>query len=131
MLERDLDRQTTPRGAIAGELGVGDDRLVSALHTRLCRELGIDYPIWSAGFGGAGPELVAAVSGAGGLGVLGANGGEVHIKDLPGLVDRSVHVPPSPGDFHIGLVHEPATAHSVPARAGGLGQQRREPLPQG
>ena len=54
--------------------------------------------------------------------------GEVHINDLPGLVDRSVHVPPSPGDFHIGLVHEPATAHSVPARAGGLGQQRREPL---
>jgi hypothetical protein len=41
---------------------------------RLCRDLGIDYPIWSAGFGGAGPELVAAVSGAGGFGVLGANG---------------------------------------------------------
>jgi NAD(P)H-dependent flavin oxidoreductase YrpB (nitropropane dioxygenase family) len=53
---------------------VGDDRLVSALHTPLCRELEIDYPIWSAGFGGAGPELVAAVSGAGGFGVLGANG---------------------------------------------------------
>jgi NAD(P)H-dependent flavin oxidoreductase YrpB (nitropropane dioxygenase family) len=53
---------------------VGDDRLVSALHTRLCRELGIEYPIWSAGFGGAGPELAAAVSGAGGFGVLGANG---------------------------------------------------------
>jgi NAD(P)H-dependent flavin oxidoreductase YrpB (nitropropane dioxygenase family) len=53
---------------------VGDDRLVSALRTRLCRQLGIDYPIWSAGFGGAGPELVAAVSGAGGFGVLGANG---------------------------------------------------------
>jgi NAD(P)H-dependent flavin oxidoreductase YrpB (nitropropane dioxygenase family) len=53
---------------------VGDDRLVSALRTRLCRQLGIDDPIWSAGFGGAGPELVAAVSGAGGFGVLGANG---------------------------------------------------------
>jgi nitronate monooxygenase len=38
------------------------------------RELGINYPIWSAGFGGAGPELVTAVSGAGGFGVLGANG---------------------------------------------------------
>ena len=47
---------------------------MSALRTRLCRELGIDYPIWSVGFGGAGPELVAAVSGAGGFGVLGANG---------------------------------------------------------
>jgi NAD(P)H-dependent flavin oxidoreductase YrpB (nitropropane dioxygenase family) len=40
----------------------------------LCRQLGIDYPIWSVGFGGAGPELVAAVSSAGGFGVLGANG---------------------------------------------------------
>jgi NAD(P)H-dependent flavin oxidoreductase YrpB (nitropropane dioxygenase family) len=52
---------------------VGDAHLVSALRTRFCRELGIEYPIWSAGFGGAGPELVAAVSGAGGFGVLGAN----------------------------------------------------------
>jgi NAD(P)H-dependent flavin oxidoreductase YrpB (nitropropane dioxygenase family) len=51
-----------------------DDRLVNALRTRFCREFGIEYPIWSAGFGGAGPELVAAVSGAGGFGVLGANG---------------------------------------------------------
>jgi NAD(P)H-dependent flavin oxidoreductase YrpB (nitropropane dioxygenase family) len=44
------------------------------MRTRFCRQLGIDSPIWSAGFGGAGPELVAAVSGAGGFGVLGANG---------------------------------------------------------
>jgi NAD(P)H-dependent flavin oxidoreductase YrpB (nitropropane dioxygenase family) len=51
-----------------------DDRSVSTLRTRLCRQLGIDYPIWSAGFGGAGPELVTAASGAGGFGVLGANG---------------------------------------------------------
>jgi hypothetical protein len=54
--------------------------------------------------------------------------GDQHINDLPELVDRSVHVPPSPGDFHVGLVHEPAIAYSVPAGAGGLGQQRREPL---
>jgi hypothetical protein len=32
--------------------------------------------------------------------------GDQHINDLPELVDRSVHVPPSPGDFHVGLVHE-------------------------
>jgi nitronate monooxygenase len=51
-----------------------DHRSVSALRTRFCRQLGIDHPIWSVGFGGAGPELVAAVSGAGGFGVLGANG---------------------------------------------------------
>lgn len=45
------------------------------LHTPLCRELGIKYPIFSVGFGpAAGPELVAAVSNAGGFGVLGASG---------------------------------------------------------
>lgn len=49
--------------------------MVSALRTPFCRELGIDYPICSVGFGlGAGPELAAAVSGAGGFGVLGASG---------------------------------------------------------
>jgi nitronate monooxygenase len=37
--------------------------------------LGIDWPILSVGFGaGAGAELVAAVSGAGGFGVIGASG---------------------------------------------------------
>ncbi|MBX3708063.1 MAG: nitronate monooxygenase [Pseudomonadales bacterium] len=44
-----------------------------SLHTRVCDILGIEYPIVLAGMGGAsGPELVAAVSNAGGLGVLGA-----------------------------------------------------------
>lgn len=39
------------------------------LETPLCRILGIDYPIMSAGMNDcAGPELVAAVSNAGGLG---------------------------------------------------------------
>ena len=45
------------------------------LRTPLCHELGIEYPIFSAGIGhAAGPELVAAVSNAGGFGVLGASG---------------------------------------------------------
>lgn len=45
------------------------------LHTRVCDILGIDVPIVLAGMGGASvPELVAAVSNAGGLGVLGAAG---------------------------------------------------------
>src|ERR1700681_2294623 len=45
------------------------------LRTPLCHELGIKYPIFSAGIGhAAGPELVAAVSNAGGFGVLGATG---------------------------------------------------------
>jgi NAD(P)H-dependent flavin oxidoreductase YrpB (nitropropane dioxygenase family) len=45
------------------------------LRTPLCDLLGIEYPILSAGMGaGARAELVAAVSGAGGFGVLGASG---------------------------------------------------------
>ncbi|MEO6943677.1 MAG: nitronate monooxygenase [Lacisediminihabitans sp.] len=48
----------------------------SVLRTPLCDVLGIELPIWSAGMGGgaSGFELVAAVSGAGGLGVLGTAG---------------------------------------------------------
>lgn len=43
------------------------------LKTRVCEILEIDYPIVLAGMGGAStPELAAAVSNAGGLGVLGA-----------------------------------------------------------
>ena len=50
------------------------------LKTALCEYLGIEYPIILAGMGAgneggaAGPELVAAVSEAGGLGVLGGTG---------------------------------------------------------
>src|SRR3989442_1336363 len=45
------------------------------LHTPICDELRIQYPIFSVGFGAAaGPELAAAVSNAGGFGVLGAGG---------------------------------------------------------
>ncbi len=47
----------------------------STLHTPLCDLLGIEYPIILAGMGGAaGPTLAAAVSNAGGLGVVGATG---------------------------------------------------------
>lgn len=49
--------------------------MVRALATPLSRRLGIEYPILSAGIGSAaGPELVSAVSNAGGLGVLGLSG---------------------------------------------------------
>src|ERR1700674_355435 len=45
------------------------------LRTPLCRELGIEYPIFSAGIGNAaGPELVAPVATVGALGVVGASG---------------------------------------------------------
>jgi len=48
----------------------------TALRTRLCDMLDIEYPIILAGMGGfggpvSGPELAAAVSNAGGLGILG------------------------------------------------------------
>jgi len=44
------------------------------LHTKLCDILGVEYPIILAGMGNiSGAELVAAVSNAGGLGVLGAS----------------------------------------------------------
>ena len=45
------------------------------IRTPLCDQLAIDLPILSAGVGSvAGPDLVAAVSEAGGLGVLGVSG---------------------------------------------------------
>jgi len=47
------------------------------VRTQLCQMLGIAFPILSVGFGSAaGPELAAAVSNAGGFGVLGASGME-------------------------------------------------------
>ncbi len=49
--------------------------MASPLKTELCEILGIEYPIILAGMGGAaGPTLAAAVSEAGGLGVVGATG---------------------------------------------------------
>src|SRR3989304_3189182 len=43
------------------------------LHTPICDELGIQYPVFLAGMGGVSlSRLVAAVSNAGGLGVMGA-----------------------------------------------------------
>ncbi len=45
---------------------------MSGLFTPLCKELGIEHPIFNVGFvEAAGPELVAAVSEAGACGVLG------------------------------------------------------------
>ncbi len=43
------------------------------LHTPICDELGIEYPVFLAGMGGVSlSPLVAAVSNAGGLGIMGA-----------------------------------------------------------
>jgi NAD(P)H-dependent flavin oxidoreductase YrpB (nitropropane dioxygenase family) len=71
------------------------------LKTKLCDMLDIEYPILSAGMGpsligertGAPVELVAAVSEAGGLGVLGGAGFTVeemreHIREIKKLTDK-------------------------------------------
>jgi NAD(P)H-dependent flavin oxidoreductase YrpB (nitropropane dioxygenase family) len=71
------------------------------LKTKLCDTLDIEYPILSAGMGpsligertGAPVELVAAVSEAGGLGVLGGAGFTVeemreHIREIKKLTDK-------------------------------------------
>src|SRR5438477_10180775 len=49
--------------------------MMPVVRTPLCEMLGIEVPILSAGMGSvAGPDLVAAVSEAGGFGVLGVSG---------------------------------------------------------
>lgn len=72
------------------------------LRTSICDRLGIEYPVLLAGMGPtigdgadgvAGPELVAAVSNAGGLGVLGGTGFgptemEAQIARIQELTDR-------------------------------------------
>ena len=69
----------------------------AVLRTPLCDLLGIEYPICLAGMGGRGdetpPRLVAAVSNAGGLGVMGGTGlapEEIRsrIQEIRALTDR-------------------------------------------
>ena len=65
-----------------------------SLHTPICELLGIEHPIVLAGMGGASvPRLAAAVSNAGGLGVLGAaacgpNQLRAWIEETRALTDR-------------------------------------------
>src|SRR5579859_766913 len=76
------------------EAGAQNQAVGVSLHTPICEQLGIEYPIFSVGFGeGAGPELVAAVSNAGGFGVLGGDGLEPEgvprrIAQVRDLTDR-------------------------------------------
>jgi len=61
--------------------------MASRLKTELCDQLGIEYPIMLAGMGGAaGPTLAAAVSEAGGLGVVGATG--YTPEELIGMIEK-------------------------------------------
>jgi len=59
--------------------------VATTLRTPLCDLMGIRYPIFCAGMGtAAGPELAAAVSNAGGFGVMGVSGME------PVVIERLV-----------------------------------------
>jgi NAD(P)H-dependent flavin oxidoreductase YrpB (nitropropane dioxygenase family) len=69
----------------------------SVLHTKICDDLNIEYPVFLAGMGSKGkatpPELVAAVSEAGGFGVLGcswldANEMRRRIRAVRNLTDK-------------------------------------------
>jgi hypothetical protein len=52
----------------------------------------------------------------------------VDVDDLAVVVDRQAHVTPPTSNLHIRLVDVPPTADRMPARPGGVGEQRRESL---
>src|SRR6185295_16264098 len=68
------------------------------LKTQVCRLLGCDYPIISAGMGGvARAELVAAVVAAGGYGLLGM------VRESPDLIRREIAAVRARTDRHFGV----------------------------
>jgi nitronate monooxygenase len=75
---------------------------VTGLQTPLSRDLGIEYPIFSVGFGvSAGPELVAAVSNAGGCGVIGGSGGAMPIDELRRRIRKVRELTDRPFGFNL------------------------------
>ncbi len=75
-----------------------------SLDTPLCSLLGCRFPVLSVGFSeGAGPELVAAVSNAGGFGVLGAAGMGPEL--IPAEVERTRGLTSRP--FGVNLIIAP------------------------
>jgi hypothetical protein len=50
------------------------------------------------------------------------------IDDLAILVDRAVQIDPTPGDFDVSFIDEPAIARRVPAGPGRIDQQRSKSL---
>jgi nitronate monooxygenase len=96
----------------------GDRVTKGPLHTHLCELLGIRHPLILAGMAGGftTPELVAAVSRAGGLGVFGATGMAADalsaaVSTARGLTDRPIGVnvllaPPSDGNPNADAVQQ-------------------------
>ena len=54
--------------------------------------------------------------------------GDVHVDDLPELVDRPVDIAPPTGHLDVSLIDPPAVPDAMPAWACRLRQQRREAL---
>ena len=92
------------------------------LRTALCDFLGIEYPICLAGMGGkwTPPELVAAVSEAGGLGVMGGTG--TPVEDLRKRIRRVRELTDKP--FGVDLLL-PVVTGKVETQ-GGAGSQESE-----
>ena len=86
------------------------------LHTKLCDMLEIEYPIILAGMGGyAGPTLTAAVSNAGGLGVLGCSGMPIDI--LVGMIRKTKSLTNKPFGVDVLMplpIAAPGTELSIP-----------------
>ena len=98
------------------------------LRTALCDFLGIEYPICLAGMGGkwTPPELVAAVSEAGGLGVMGGTG--TPVEDLRKRIRRVRELTDKP--FGVDLLL-PVVTGQVADSSAGLGVRSRSTRPCG
>jgi len=84
-----------------------------ALKTRICDMLGIEYPILLAGMGASsGPTLAAAVSNAGGLGVLGATG--LSPDEVRQWIAKTKSLTDKPFGLDIILPHELGSPMSLP-----------------
>ncbi len=96
------------------------------LSTMICEMLDIEYPVVLAGMGGvAGAELVAAVSEAGGLGVLGAatmTGDEIReqVRKIRSLTDRP---------FGVDILLPAGVTSAPPPEGRALPEDPRELLP--
>jgi NAD(P)H-dependent flavin oxidoreductase YrpB (nitropropane dioxygenase family) len=97
-----------------------------ALRTPLCNHLGIEYPICLAGMGGRGkstpPKLVAAVSNAGGLGVIGGSG--LDLEDLRSCIQEVRSLTDKP--FGVDLLLPVSLAETADTRPAVREQLRRE-----
>ncbi|MBU2548825.1 MAG: nitronate monooxygenase family protein [Proteobacteria bacterium] len=83
------------------------------LRTRLCDILGIEYPIMLAGMGTcSGPTLAAAVSNAGGLGVLGASG--LSPEEVRGWIEKTKRLTDKPFGLDLILPHELSDSMPLP-----------------